>query len=134
LDICIETKTISQLDGNNISQRKQLFVDLKKVNLRIEMIEKQKIKGVGDINIKFFHRFIKWRRRKNIIKGVGVRNELCEEPKRVKEMVQNLYKNIFFEQPIPKVRLDNVVFLNINKEDNDLLVSSFSKEEIRAAI
>jgi len=49
-------------------------------------------------------------------------------------VVQNLYKIRFLEQPDHKVRLDNVVFSSIDKEDNDLLVSSFSEEEIRAAI
>jgi len=113
------------LSDQEREERKQHFAYLKKVNLRIEMIEKQKSRSkwleASDFNSKFFHRLIKWRRMKNMIKRVKIGNEWCEEPTKVNEVIQDMYKNRFMEQADSQVRLDNVVFSTINKKDNDLL-------------
>jgi len=86
------------------------------------------------LNTKYFHRVIKWRRTKNMIKGLVIDNEWCEEPEKVKEEIKNIFRIRFSDDSNVNVRLDNIGFPLINSEDNNLLISRFSKEEIWEAI
>jgi len=71
---------------------------------------------------------------KNTFNGVKVGNEWCEEPSKVKEVVKDFFENRFTGGTNVNLRLDNVVFPTINREDNDLLINHFSDEEIKAAV
>jgi len=46
---------------------------------------------VGDLNTKFFYRMIKWRRMKNMIKGVKIKNQWSEKPRKVKENIKSFF-------------------------------------------
>ena len=126
------------LDEEGMSERKHMFAELKRINYRQEVLHKQKSRvkwlEAGDLNTKFFHRMIRWRRMKNMIKGVKIENQWCEEPRKVKENIKNFFEKRFTEKSDIKVRLDNVQFTSINRASNVSLTSRSSEDEIKEAI
>jgi len=78
----------SDLDQMGREGRRIFFADLKKINFKLEALEKLKTRAkwleVGDMNTKYFHRLIKRRRIKNMIKGMHIDNDWCEDPIKVK--------------------------------------------------
>ena len=62
----------------------------------------------GDLNTKFFHSSVKWRRMRNGINGVEVNGQWCEEKEVVMNKVREFFEARFVGEPEPVVRLDNV--------------------------
>ena len=91
----------SDLDQMGREERSILFADLKKINFKLEALEKQKARAkwleAGDMNTKYFHRLIKWRRIKNMIKVLNIDNDWCENPIKVKHEIRCQFKNRFTE-------------------------------------
>jgi len=52
----------------------------------------------------------------------------------VKDKVRDFFKTRFDRVVGPHVRLDNVHFNSISEADNDMLVESFSEEEVKNAV
>ena len=57
--------------------------------------QKERIKWTkeGDLNSKFFHSMINWKRKRNMIRGLHVREVWEDDLKKVKEEVAKLFLN-----------------------------------------
>jgi len=95
---------------------------------------RQKWLKQGDLNTKFFHSFVKWRRARNELHGLFVDGRWCEDKVVIKDKVRDYFEDRFARNKACMVRLDNVKFNSISKADNELLVGDFTEEEIRVAV
>lgn len=63
-------------------ERIQLLAELKKLDVRLESLLKQKFRvrwlAAGDMNSRFFHSITNWRKKNNNFAGMIVQNEWCE--------------------------------------------------------
>jgi len=128
------------LDENKIIERRELLSQLQDINERNESLLQQKSRALwikqGDLNSKFFHASIKWRRMRNEIKEVkcNLSGNWEEEPNKVKEMVWDFYRNKMSATEDIGVRLDNVVFKEISESENRFLSDPFDEKEIKESI
>ena len=67
-------------------------------------------------------------------RGVEVNGQWCEDKEVVKSTVEEFFKVRFVGESEPLVRLDNVRFNTISKEDNEALIGASSKEEVKKAV
>ena len=108
-----------------------MLADLNKVMFKQEAIMSQKARQKwlkqGDLNTKFFHSSVKWRRARNELHRMFVDGRWCEDKVRV------FFEERFARKEGCQVRLDNVRFNSISKEDNEFLIADFSEKEIRDA-
>jgi len=95
---------------------------------------RQKWLKQGDLNTKFFHSYVKWRRSRNELHGLFVEGRWCEDKGVIMDKVRDFFKDRFNKNNVHQVRLDNVRFNSISEADNELLVGEFSEEEIRTAV
>lgn len=57
-----------------------------------------------------------------------------DDPRRVKEEIYTFFENRFVEPKQHRPILDGTRFFGIDQQQNDMLVASFTEEEIRAAV
>jgi len=88
----------------------------------------------GDLNTKYFHSVVNWRRVKNSFNGLFVNSAWCEDKEVFKDQIRDFFMTKFDRIEGPQVRLDNVQFNSIFGANNDTLVGSFSEEEIKNAV
>ena len=88
----------------------------------------------GDLNTKFFHSFVNWRRARNQLHGVFVNGKWCEDKKVIKDKVRVFFEDRFARNDACQVILDNVRFSFISESDNELLIGDFSEDEVRATV
>jgi len=101
-------KRVQDLDGKDDEavlsvedkeERRQLLADLGQVRDKQEAILLQKSrlswKSQGDLNTKFYHSSIKWRRMQNGINGLKVEDQWCEDPTKVKARVREFFEGRF---------------------------------------
>jgi len=86
------------------------------------------------LNTRFYHSSIKWRRIHNGINGLKVGDQWCEDPTKVKARVKDFFESRFSGGGSHLVRLDNVGFKSISREDNEMLVGIISEEEVKEAV
>ena len=119
-------------------ERKSLFAKLSVSKSKQEAILFQKARQSwikqGDLNTKFFHSSVKWRRARNKLHGVFVNNKWCDSKEEVKDKVCEFFEERFARNDSCQVRLDKVEFNSISEADNEMLIGDFSEEEVRAAI
>ena len=119
-------------------ERKSLFAKLSETKSKQEAILFQKARQSwlkqGDLNTKFFHSVVKWRRARNQLHGVFDNNKWCDSKEEVKVKVCKFFEERFARNDACQVRMDKVSFNTISEADNDWLVRDFSEEEVRAAI
>ncbi|XP_068504131.1 uncharacterized protein [Phaseolus vulgaris] len=119
-------------------ERKTLVVEFNKNLFKQEAIVKQKARQKwlkqGDLNTKFFHSSVKWRKAKNELHGVLENGRWCENKDEVKDKVREFFEARFVGNEDLSVKLDNVKFNSISKEDNQMLVEAFLEEEIKDAV
>jgi len=76
-------------------ERKRLLADLGKVRVKQEVIMQHKTRmnwlRQGDLNTKFYHNKIKWRRLQNGLNGIKVGDLWCEDLVEVKERVKDFF-------------------------------------------
>nr|KYP65910.1 Transposon TX1 uncharacterized [Cajanus cajan] len=128
----------SSLTEAEWSNRVELQNQFWEVAIRNESILAQKSRVCwlkeGDMNTKFFHLMINWRRRKNELKGLYINGVWSDEPKVVKAHVKDFFQQRFQEQPQPRPALDGVRFKVLTSEQNELLIAPFTEVEIRSAV
>jgi len=88
----------------------------------------------GDLNTNFFHSKVKWRRARNKLHGVFVNDRWCEDKDVVKDKVIEFFEARFVRNEFIQLKLDNVRFNSITREDNNMLVGDFFEEEIREVV
>jgi len=88
----------------------------------------------GDYNSRYFHLLINSNRRTNAVNGVFIKGSWVEEPSRVKEEVRRFFQHWFQESMQNKPTLNGISFNSIGQQANQMLVGSFSEEEIRRAV
>ena len=88
----------------------------------------------GDLNTKFFHTSVKWRRAKNELHGVLENGQWCENKDEEKNKVREFFEARFVRNEELPLKLDNVKSISISREDNQMLVGVFSEEKIREAV
>lgn len=88
----------------------------------------------GNLNTKFFHYVVKWRRVRNRVNGVFVSGQWWNNKEVVKDKVSDFFKSRFVKSEGVLMRLDNVNFNSINGEDNNMLVGLFSEEEVKSTV
>nr|KYP52276.1 hypothetical protein KK1_025880 [Cajanus cajan] len=86
------------------------------------------------MNTKFFHLMVKWRSRKNEIKGLFIDDQWVEEPEVVKNNAMSYFENRFQEQSMVRPKLDGAQFKSISLSQNEMLVTVFGEEEIKGAV
>jgi len=150
---CLDTnkkrivKEIEDLDvqDNNIDlgetaklRRMELFSQLRVIDKKIESLYRKKARANwfkhGDINSKYYHFVIRWRRLKNEVKGVEVGNQWCEDPNVVRREVRNMFENRFKATHDCRVSLGSVVFKSLSVEVSLSMISDVTNEEVKEAI
>ena len=74
------------------------------------------------------------RRTNNAVKGIMANDSWVDDPRRVKEEIYRFFENRFIEPEQHRPILDGTRFFGIDQQQNDMLVASFTEEEIRADV
>jgi len=126
------------LDESEREERRSLFAKLSVSKSKQEAILFQKARQSwikqGDLNTKFFHSSVKWRRARNQLHEIFVNNIWCDNKEEVKNKVCEFFEERFARNDACQVKLDKVEFNSILETDNEMLIGDFSEEEVRAAI
>jgi len=128
----------NDLELNERLSRMKLFSQLRTTEKKLESIGRQKSRvkwfKYGDSNSKFFHSAIRWRRRKNEIKGVEVDNQWCEESEVVRREAMKLFPRRFTAIQDIRVSLGSVEFKTLPEEVSLGMTSCFTEEEVKEAV
>jgi len=137
-------KKIQELDAHDVEgvldeegreERRTLLAEPNRNLFKQEVVihQKARLKWLkhGDLNSKFFHSVVKWRRVRNGFNGLFVNGLWCEDNDVVKDKVTIFFKIRFEEVARPRVRLDSVSFNFISDVENEILVSSSFEEEVK---
>jgi hypothetical protein len=149
LDLNIE-KTVNDLndiegllggddDDAQLMAREGLTRDFwRQLHLKESLLkQKSRVKWVkeGDSNSKFFHESIKRRRRRNQLVALKDSDRWVQGVKDVKGLVRNFFENNFKERWGIRPNLNNgIQFQSLSAEDNLLLMSPISIEEVKEVI
>ena len=110
--------------------RMELLSQLRMIDNKLDSLTRQKSRTnwykFGDMNSKFYHTVITWRRLKNEVKGVQVGGKWCEEPKVVCREAKALFEKRFTATRDFGVNLGSVEFKSLPHEISLSLVSSFT--------
>jgi len=135
LDVRDDDRGLEELERE---ERRSLLAELNKVLFKQETVifqkARQKWLKQDDLNTKFFHSSVKWRRARNELHGLLVDGRWSEDKVVIKDKVRNYFEDRFARNEACTIRLDNVRFNSISQADNELLVGDFSEEDIRVAI
>jgi len=125
-------------DDRGRMERMELLNCLKEVDRKIDSFICQKARvswfKYGDSSTKFYHSSLRWRRRRNEVKGVVVGDQWCEEPCTVRAEAKKVFENRFKATRDFGVRLDEVEFRTLSPEDNECLIASFRVEEVKEVV
>jgi len=126
-----ECDDVGGLDEEGRVERRFLLPEQNKNFFKQEVVIHQKVRikwlKDGDLNSKFFHLVVKWRRIRNELNGFFINGCFCEDKELVKDKVREFFKARFESGDGFQVRLDNVPFNFVSDADNEMLVKSFSE-------
>jgi len=83
-----------------------------------------------DINSKFYHSRLRWKRAQSEIVGLTIDGAWCEDPTSVKSYVKNFFESRFEAREKIRLNLDRVGFKSITGENNVNLCSNIFEAEI----
>jgi len=102
------------LGENGGLRRMELLSQLRLVDNKLDSLSRQKARAnwckFGDMNSKFYHAAIRWRRLKNEVKGVEIGGQWCEEPEVVSREAKSLFEKRFTTTHDLGVNLGSVEF------------------------
>lgn len=130
-----DLKGWKDVDRNRWINARSKWLDLEEKKLETEK-QKAKIKWAtdGDENSKLFHVAIKYRERKNALKGLKTQEGWTEDPGKIKEFAFDFFKNKFSSHFAGGPRLQGNKYVKISGEDAFLLERQFDEEEIWCAV
>jgi len=127
-----------ELTGDGNMRRMELFSQLGLVDKKRDFVYRQKARvnwlKYGDVNSKFFHSTIRWRRLKSEVKGVEVNAQWCEEPEVVRREAKLLFENRFKATHDYGVNMGSVEFKSLTLEVNRNMIACFSEEEVKEVV
>ncbi|GLT25250.1 hypothetical protein SLA2020_003940 [Shorea laevis] len=135
LDEKVDSRDLTEIE---IERRKACFQDVWEwTRARDSLLfqkSRQKWLQEGDANSKYFHGCIIRRRKLNGLNGIRKNNEWIEDVPEVKGFIKAYFKRKFDEEEWdrPDIELKNLN--QLSTEENNKLISKFSKEEIYEAI
>jgi len=114
---------VDNLNDHSKERRLDLIGQVRVANKKIESLARQKARTNwlvhGDANSKYYHSVIRWRRLRNEVKGVHVGEQWCEELEVVRREAKAMFEERFHARYDFGVRLDNVQFKKLSKEDSE---------------
>jgi len=123
---------------NGRLRRMELLSQLRMVDNKLDSLSRQKARPnwfkSGDMNSKFYHSAIRWRRLKNEVKGVEVRGQWCEEPEGVHRETKSLFGKRFTATQEYGVNLSSVEFKSLPLEISIRMLTNFIEEEVKEAL
>jgi len=126
------------LEENGRLRRMELLSQLRMVDNKLDSLSKQKARASwfksGDMNSRFYHSTIRWRRLKNEVKGVDVGGQWCEEPEGVRREAKALFEKRFMATQEFGVNLGSVEFKSLPAEISTRMVDNFTEEEVKEAV
>jgi hypothetical protein len=126
------------LSNEEIEGRKQKFITLWRVlkGKEASIFQRSRSKWLkeGDANTKFFHGSIKSRAKSNSISAIRVEDTWLDSPNLIKEAVISYFTNHVSSMPMSRPCIDGVVFPTLSEEENELLISIFTLEEIEDVV
>ena len=129
---------IDTLEDEGRLRRLELLSQLGLVNKKLDSMYRQKARvnwlKHGDLNSKFYHSAIRWRRLKNEVKGVEVDSQWCEELEVVRREAKSLFERRFMATQDFGVHLGSVEFRSLPLEVSRNMVIKFSEEEVKNAV
>ena len=135
----LDTKDDNEdLEEHDRLKRMELLSQLRLVDSKMDSLSRQKARAnwckFGDMNSKFYHTTIRWRRLKNEVKGVEVGGQWCEEPEVVRREAKSLFEKRFTATQDFGVNLGSVEFKCLPQEISKSMVTSFTEEEVKEAV
>ncbi|KAI3794371.1 hypothetical protein L1987_37001 [Smallanthus sonchifolius] len=131
----LEIRDLSEEEEWTMSECKKVIKDIgDRKNFDLKQRSRVRWAIDGDENSKFFHALINNRRASNSIPGLLIDGEWCSKPSKIKKEVFGFFRDKFKERigSRPALFCDN--FKKLSESSIDLLVSEFSKEEIKSAV
>ncbi|GKV27606.1 hypothetical protein SLEP1_g36762 [Rubroshorea leprosula] len=130
---------LKEWSRNSVTEMDRKIIEAERVIAQMdERGEKQKSRLMwlkeGDANTKFFHRCVAGRWRKNEINSIQINGEHHKGVGEIKEKMADYFEQLFKEDKWQRPKLDGISFRQIGEADNELLISSFSEEEIKNAV
>ncbi|KAK2423798.1 hypothetical protein QL285_034226 [Trifolium repens] len=126
------------LANEEVESRKKKFVSLWSLlkSKEASIFQRSRLKWLkeGDTNSKFFHGSVKQRAKLNSLLAIQVEDRWLESPNLIKEAVSSYFTNHFSSVHLTRPNLDGVVFPRLSDEENALLISPFSLEEIEEVV
>ncbi|XP_058751701.1 uncharacterized protein LOC131624805 [Vicia villosa] len=117
-----DSDDIEVLDAEKLSLKRdasnRIWLNLKiKENM---LIQKSRLNWLndGDSNSKFFHRFMKERRRRNHISSIVTNNGMVDSVKEVKEAVEFHFESKFAEECVDRPLLEGIEFNFLSLEES----------------
>lgn len=133
-----DASTTRQLSSQELLTRRKLQEALWAATQSHESLLRQKARvrwiREGDCNSRYFHLLMKSNRTSNAVNGVLIEGSWVDDPTRVKEEVRSFFMHRFIEPEQIKPNLNGVRFQTIEQQYNQMLVSVFEEDEIRAAV
>jgi hypothetical protein len=128
----------SVLSGEEVQRRKDMFGEMWRIlkAKRALMVQRSRSKWMreGDANSKFFHRCVKLRSNKNIIKALKVNDGWVESPYEVRKAVVDYFTEHVSTTYWDRPKLDGVTFNTLSEGENGRLVAPFTMLEIELVV
>jgi hypothetical protein len=121
-----------------VESRKEKFTLMWKYlrNKEALMYQRSRAKWLkeGDANTKFFHGCVKARLKSNFIAAIRVEDRWVDTPSLIKEEVSSYFEKHVSSIPLPRPKIDGVIFPTLSEEENAELTSIFTMEEIEEVV